>query len=84
MDNIAFHKTEKVAALLRSKNLEALYIPPYSPQFNPIEEVFSRLKHDFRKLFVQNDEFAYSAYLALSRMSAYKDLAVRYNHTRRQ
>ena len=54
MDNIAFHRTQSVREYTESKGWELLYTPPYSPWFNPIENVFSVVKHSFRGLNVRN------------------------------
>jgi len=51
MDNVIFHKSQSVKDALKSKNLDSLFIPPYSPFFNPIEHVFSFLKQRFRSLW---------------------------------
>ena len=48
MDNVRFHKTKEVTEYINNNN-SVLYIPPYSPQFNPIEEVFSQLKSYLKK-----------------------------------
>lgn len=45
MDNVSFHKTVKVREAIERSINEILYIPPYSPQYNPIEEVFSKIKN---------------------------------------
>ena len=44
MDNVAFHKSHKIRDLIEGSGNHILFIPPYSPDFNPIEEVFSKLK----------------------------------------
>ena len=44
MDNVSFHKSQLVAEIIKNSGNEILFIPPYSPDFNPIEEVFSKLK----------------------------------------
>jgi transposase len=46
MDNVSFHKTKLVKTLIGKSSNKLLYIPPYSPQFNPIEEVFSQIKRN--------------------------------------
>ena len=46
MDNVSFHKTKLVKTLIDKSSNKLLYIPPYSPQFNPIEEVFSQIKRN--------------------------------------
>lgn len=50
MDNIAFHKTKKVRDLVSSRGWRMLFTPPYSPWFNPIENVFSVAKNTFRRV----------------------------------
>ena len=55
MDNIAFHKTQSVKTFTESKGWELLFTPPYSPWFNPIENVFSVVKHSFRGMNVRDE-----------------------------
>jgi transposase len=49
MDNLSAHKGERVRELVESAGCELLYLPPYSPDFNPIEEAFSKVKGLMRK-----------------------------------
>ena len=49
MDNLSAHKGERVRALVERAGCEILYLPPYSPDFNPIEEAFSKVKSLLRK-----------------------------------
>ena len=49
MDNLSAHKGERVRELVESVGCELLYLPPYSPDFNPIEEAFSKVKGLLRK-----------------------------------
>lgn len=49
MDNIPFHKSKKIRELVESTTNKLLYIPPYCPDFNPIENVFHVLKQKIRK-----------------------------------
>lgn len=44
MDNASFHHSEKVRQLCRDAGVLLIYLPPYSPDYNPIEEFFSELK----------------------------------------
>jgi transposase len=44
MDNLSAHKGERVRELLESAGCKLLYLPPYSPDFSPIEEAFSKVK----------------------------------------
>ena len=49
MDNLASHKMAGVRQLIESVGATLLYLPPYSPDFNPIEMAFSKLKAALRK-----------------------------------
>jgi transposase len=49
MDNLGSHKTKAVRAAIRSAGARLLFLPKYSPDLNPIEQVFSKLKHLLRK-----------------------------------
>lgn len=49
MDNLGSHKSEAVRTTIKSAGARLLFLPPYSPDLNPIEQVFSKLKHLLRK-----------------------------------
>jgi transposase len=49
MDNLSAHKGERVRELIEAKGCELIYLPPYSPDFNPIEQAFSKLKSYLRE-----------------------------------
>jgi transposase len=44
MDDLSSHKVTGVSKAIEAAGAEVLYLPPYSPDFNPIEQVFSKLK----------------------------------------
>ena len=44
MDNLSAHKGERIRRLIEGKGCELVYPPPYSPDFNPIEQAFSKVK----------------------------------------
>jgi transposase len=44
MDNLAVHKRAGVGEAIRAAGGSVLYLPPYSPDLNPIEQVFAKLK----------------------------------------
>jgi transposase len=44
MDNLSAHKGKKVRELVKARGCELLYLPPYSPDFNPIEEALAKIK----------------------------------------
>ena len=49
MDNLGSHKAQAVKTAIRSVGARLLFLPPYSPDLNPIEQVFSKVKHTLRK-----------------------------------
>ena len=49
MDNLGSHKAKAIRTAIRSVGARLLFLPPYSPDLNPIEQVFSKLKHTLRK-----------------------------------
>lgn len=49
MDNLRVHKTDRVREMIEGAGVEVLYLPPYSPDFNPIEEAFAKIKNLLRK-----------------------------------
>ena len=44
MDNAAFHKTAQTKKIFADSPYDLLYLPPYSPDFNPVETVFANIK----------------------------------------
>jgi transposase len=49
MDNLSSHKSQRVRDLIEAAGASLLYLPPYSPDFNPIENAFAKLKALLRK-----------------------------------
>jgi transposase len=56
MDNLSAHKGERIRELLESAGCELVYLPPYSPDFSPIEEAFSKVKCLLRKVEARSRE----------------------------
>jgi transposase len=50
MDNLSSHKGDEVRRLIEGAGAELRYLPPYSPDFNPIEQLFAKLKAILRKI----------------------------------
>ena len=50
LDNLACHKVAGVRHAIEAVGAQLLYLPPYSPDFNPIEQVFAKLKAHLRAL----------------------------------
>ena len=49
MDNLGSHKGKAVRSAIRSAEAKLFFLPKYSPDLNPIEQVFAKLKHLLRK-----------------------------------
>ena len=49
LDNLQTHKVSGVVEAVQARDARVLYLPPYSPDFNPIEQVFSKIKNELRR-----------------------------------
>ena len=56
MDNLSAHKGERIRELIELRGCELVYLPPYSPDLNPIEEAFSKMKGLLRKAQARSRE----------------------------
>ena len=56
MDNLTAHKGERARELIEERDCELLYLPPYSPDFNPIEEAFAKIKALLRRAAARSRE----------------------------
>lgn len=55
-DNLRAHKPQRVRELIEARGAEVLFLPSYSPDLNPIEEAFSKIKGIVRKLAARTHE----------------------------
>ena len=56
MDNLSAHKVAGVRAAIEQAGAAVKYLPPYSPDYNPIEEAFSKIKRFLRKVAARSKE----------------------------
>ena len=56
MDNLGAHRPKRVRELIEERGCELIYLPSYSPDLNPIEEAFSKVKHILRKIGARGKE----------------------------
>lgn len=56
MDNLSAHKGPRIRQLIEERGCELIYLPPYSPDLNPIEEAFSKVKSLLRKAEARSRE----------------------------
>jgi len=66
MDNINFHKRKKIEDLIKSAGASILFLPTYSPDLNPIENHWFRIKHYIRKIAAKFTNFFDAVSYALS------------------
>jgi len=74
MDNLGAHRPKRVKDLIearKARSCELLYLPSYSPDYNPIEEAFAKIKHLLREASARSKKALLEAMgLALSAVSA--------------
>ena len=56
MDRLGAHRPRRVKELVQRRGCELVYLPSYSPDLNPIEEAFSKVKHILRKTAARTKE----------------------------
>ena len=61
LDNLGSHKSKAIRQAIRAADAKRLFLPPYSPDLNPIEQAFAKLKHWLRKAQARSIEEAYRA-----------------------
>jgi transposase len=66
MDNASFHYTERIKQLCTNAGVKLVYLPPYSPDLNPIEEFFAELKKFIKRnwsIYEESEEQDFAAFL---------------------
>ena len=72
MDNLSSHKGSRIRELIESRGCKLIYLPPYSPDLNPIEEAFSKVKGMLRRVEARSREALIGAMgAALSAVSSH-------------
>ena len=56
MDNASFHRSERIQQMCDAAGVKLLYLPPYSPDLNPVEEYFAELKAFVKKNWSQYEK----------------------------
>jgi transposase len=61
MDNLSSHKSPRAIELIEQAGASVLYLPPYSPDLNPIEKIFSKVKSFLRSAAARTQAALYDA-----------------------
>lgn len=61
LDNLSSHKVQGVLEAIQAAGAELRYLPPYSPDLNPIEQMFAKLKALLRKIAARSVEALWTA-----------------------
>jgi len=56
MDNLGAHRPQRIRELIEARGADVVFVPSYSPDLNPIEEAFSKIKNVLRKLGARTHE----------------------------
>ena len=56
MDNLGAHRPKRIRKLIEQHDCELIYLPAYSPDYNPIEEAFAKIKNLLRKAAARSKE----------------------------
>ena len=56
MDNLGAHRPKRIRDLIEARGAELVFVPSYSPDLNPIEQAFSKIKNILRKLGARTHE----------------------------
>jgi transposase len=71
MDNLGAHRPKRVRELIERRGCQLIYLPSYSPDYNPIEEAFAKIKNLLRKVAARTKEALVEAIgVALSAVTA--------------
>ena len=71
LDNLSTHKIQNVSRLLSARGVGVRYLPPYSPDLNPIEQAFAKLKAHLRQAAARTLDDLHSAFLTTEEVWAY-------------
>lgn len=80
MDNLASHKVVGVREAIEATGASLLYLPPYSPDLNPIEKCWSKVKHFLRSISARTKEALYQALAQGFDLVTKKDLLGWFKH----
>lgn len=71
MDNLSAHKSPEAIGLIRAAKADVVFLPPYSPELNPIEKVWAKMKELLRRMeTLTRDTFDAAVAIAMDAVSS--------------
>ncbi len=80
LDNLSVHKAERIRHAIEARQCRLLFLPPYSPDFTPIEQAFSKLKAILRRLGARTTEALWEAMGVAVEAITREDASAWYTH----
>ena len=80
MDNLSAHRPKRIKELIEQRGCELLYLPSYSPDYNPIEEAFAKIKNLLRKAAARSKEALIEAIAAALSAITAEDIRGYFQH----
>jgi transposase len=80
MDNLSAHKPKRIRELIEQCGCELVYLPSYSPDYNPIEEAFAKIKNLLRKTAARSKEALIEAIAAALSAITAEDIRGYFQH----
>lgn len=80
MDNLGAHKVQGIKEAIEAVGARLIYLPPYSPEFNPIEKCWSKVKHLLRSIGARTKEALHQALARALDLVTLQDLIGWFKH----
>jgi transposase len=80
MDNLSAHRPKRIRELIEQRGCELVYLPSYSPDYNPIEEAFAKIKNLLRKAAARSKEALIEAIAAALSAITAEDIRGYFQH----
>lgn len=80
LDNVPFHKCAAVQDALEEAGIRCVYLPPYSPDFSPVEEMWSKVKANLRHLAARTMDAFHDAFATSLSAITEEDIQGWYQH----
>ena len=80
MDNLSNHKSERIRRSIEARGAMLIYLPPYSPDLNPIEMIFSKIKQTLRGLALRTQHALWTSMQSVLDRATSTDAANCFRH----